>query len=43
MSLDLNNFDQNIGVKSVRVACRLPTKTIAENAGAWCARVRLHV
>jgi len=33
LNLDLQNFDQNIGVKIVRVACRLPTKTIAENAG----------
>lgn len=33
LSLDLHNFDQNIGVKIVRVACRLPTKMIAQNAG----------
>ena len=28
-----NNFDQNIGINIVRQACRIPTKTICQNAG----------
>jgi len=28
-----DNFDQNIGIKIVQNACRIPTKAIADNAG----------
>lgn len=28
-----DNFDQNIGIKIVQSACRIPCKTIADNAG----------
>jgi chaperonin GroEL len=31
--LEGQNFDQNIGIKIVRDACRIPTKTICSNAG----------
>ena len=32
-SLEGENFDQNIGIKIVKNACRVPTKTICQNAG----------
>lgn len=31
--LEGDNFDQNIGIKIVREACKIPAKTIADNAG----------
>ena len=27
------NFDQDIGIKIIRSACKIPTKTICQNAG----------
>jgi len=28
-----DNFDQDVGIKIVRNACKIPTKTICQNAG----------
>lgn len=28
-----DNFDQDVGIKIIRQACRIPTKTICQNAG----------
>jgi chaperonin GroEL len=32
-SLNGENFDQNVGIKIVKQACRIPTKAICSNAG----------
>merc|ERR1719273_3095557 len=32
-SIDTDNFDQNVGIKIVREACKIPTKAICMNAG----------
>ena len=32
-SVEGDNFDQNVGIQIVRDACRIPTKTICQNAG----------